>query len=277
VTPRRPPDLLAEALSYAAQGQRVIPVEPAGKRPLTRRGIKDAARDQRIIRSWWRRWPTANIGMRVGEGMLVVDVDPRHDGVRGLQRLQREHGPLPMTRTARTGGGGAHYWYRYDTARTIPSRCGLLSGLDLLADGGRYVIVPPSMHASGAQYRWVLDCEPRPAPEWLLDLLEREALRAVAAPGPRTGVTLASVAEALARCPRIRARFDRCGEGLRDASPSGVDLGLAAGLALVGLDSEAIQAAIVESRRRAGLPAKRESYLKATTAKALRLAAEPAR
>ena len=32
------------------------------------------------IKRWWSRWPNANIGALVGDGLVVVDIDPRNGG-----------------------------------------------------------------------------------------------------------------------------------------------------------------------------------------------------
>ena len=32
------------------------------------------------IKRWWSRWSNANIGALVGDGLVVVDIDPRNGG-----------------------------------------------------------------------------------------------------------------------------------------------------------------------------------------------------
>jgi hypothetical protein len=51
------------------------------------------------------------------------------------------------------------------------------AGIDIKGDGG-YVILPPSDHASGRQYCWLIGQEPgereiADAPDWLLEMIER--------------------------------------------------------------------------------------------------------
>ena len=97
--------LIEWALWYASHGLAVFPCY--GKVPITRRGFLDATADEPQIRSWWRQWPEANIGLPVPDGTVVLDVDPRNGGSDTLHALQQLHGTLPDTLTSLTGGGWA--------------------------------------------------------------------------------------------------------------------------------------------------------------------------
>lgn len=162
----------AAAVIYAARGWAVFPCHapapgPGGcscgeatcaspaKHPRVRGGLHAASTDERDVARWWRRWPDANVAIRTGaeSGLVVLDVDPRHDGHRTLDRLLSEHGPLPEARTVATGGGGFHVYFahpggavRNDAGRRVGP------GLDVRGDGG-YVIACPSVHASGDRYQ----------------------------------------------------------------------------------------------------------------------------
>ncbi len=124
-----------------------------GKHPRTRHGLHQATTDARTIRGWWRQWPDANVGVRTGAapagaGVIVVDIDPAHGGEESLARLEREHGALPATLEAATGGGGRHLWFAHPGI-TVPNSAGRVgAGIDVRGDGG-YVLVSPSRHASG--------------------------------------------------------------------------------------------------------------------------------
>jgi bifunctional DNA primase/polymerase-like protein len=130
-----PPALVARAaLAYSRRGLTVFPCEPGGKKPLTYNGFYDATTDPRRIRTWWRRWPDANIGIPTGErsGLLVLDVDLDAGGSESLARLEQVNGPLPKTAKARTGGGGVHVFFRYPTGETVRNSAGRLGpGLDV--------------------------------------------------------------------------------------------------------------------------------------------------
>src|SRR5689334_1889561 len=75
------------ALAYAGDGLHVFPLMPGLKKPVISKddgghGFYDATTDMQLIEDWWRRYPGANIGIRTGapSGLLIIDVDPRHDG-----------------------------------------------------------------------------------------------------------------------------------------------------------------------------------------------------
>src|ERR1700722_16661405 len=122
--------MLELVLRYAARGRRVLPVWwllpdgtcacgglpkcRAGKHPigaLAPRGVRSATTDPGIIERWY---PEANVGMAMGDGVIAIDVDPRHRGDRTWTRLQAEHGELPRTPHARTGGGGDHFFVQVE-------------------------------------------------------------------------------------------------------------------------------------------------------------------
>ena len=64
--------------------------------------------------SWWGMWAHANIGIVAGaSGVVVLDVDPRHDGVETLKKLTDEHGVIPHGPRVRTGSGGWHFYFRH--------------------------------------------------------------------------------------------------------------------------------------------------------------------
>lgn len=58
------------ALAYAARGWHVFPCGPRAKTPLTGRGWQDATADPGIIRTWWSRWPSANVAIACGPSGL---------------------------------------------------------------------------------------------------------------------------------------------------------------------------------------------------------------
>ena len=155
-----------------------------GKHPRTRNGLKDGTVDERDVALTWRKWPSANVGVVTGGTLVVLDVDPGHGGESTLAELEKEHGALPSTMQARTGGGGRHLYF--STAEPIPcsvgtKTAGLGVGLDVRGEGG-YVVAPPSRHASGGSYSWLEDSadEPVEIPEWLAKMARKPQLEAAA-------------------------------------------------------------------------------------------------
>jgi hypothetical protein len=164
------------ALDYAIYDD--LPVFPcrSDKSPYTSNGFKDATRDEATIRHLWRKWPDAQIGIPTGEasGWLVLDIDQRHGGDASLSELIEAHGELPQTLEARTGGGGYHIIFQYPKGSNIRNSAGKLGeGIDVRAEGG-YIIVAPSLHASGRRYEWQNNYQPAPVPEFLFKLLTEE-------------------------------------------------------------------------------------------------------
>jgi len=145
----------------------------AGKHPHTRHGLHQATTDADTIRRWWSQWPDANIGVRTGAapagaGVVVIDIDPAHGGDESLTALQLQHGQLPLTLQAATGGGGRHLWFAHP-GMPVPNSAGRVgAGIDVRSDGG-YVLVSPSRHASGGRYRWI-EAPIAAMPTWLLEL-----------------------------------------------------------------------------------------------------------
>jgi hypothetical protein len=152
---------LKTALNFAQRGIPTFPLK--GKEPLTRHGFKDATTDPRRVYLWGNRYPGANIGIPTGSisGIVVVDLDEE------TPEAMEIWNSLPETVEAQTGRG-LHRYYSIPKGARVRSRK-LAPGLDLKADRG-YVVVPPSVHPSGVQYKWV-SCQTdiSPLPEELIE------------------------------------------------------------------------------------------------------------
>lgn len=176
--------LLEAALGHARRGFAVVPLygmrggacscghdscRTPGKHPLIEDWVNVASLDDAVIRGWWTKWPDANVGLVPPPGIAILDVDPRNGGLESLAELEQGHGALPVTPTVETGGGGRHFYFAVPVSG-IRTRRGFKPGLELLV-GNVYVLAPPSIHASGREYRWVTRPEtpPAPIPEWLLE------------------------------------------------------------------------------------------------------------
>lgn len=168
---------LTAALAYARLGWPVLPVagmvggtcgcrargrctHPA-KHPLIKDGTASATVDAQQLHEWWTYWPWAGIGIVTGarSRLVVVDIDPRHDGNKTLGDLASRNELSTVTLTAHTGSGGIHLCYRLPDRRKAGNTSGRLPGLgdtpgvDVRGDGG-YIVAAPSNHHSGNRYQW---------------------------------------------------------------------------------------------------------------------------
>ena len=100
---------LDAALEYLAFGWAVIPAAERSKRPIVKwRGLQETAPTEENVRTWFDRWPNANLSVVTGaiSGIVVLDVDIEHDGAKSLSALENRHGLLPKTVESITGSGG---------------------------------------------------------------------------------------------------------------------------------------------------------------------------
>ena len=138
---------LKNALKLAERGFPVFPIK--GKAPLTPHGFRDASTDAARVTALFNAAPNATgIGIRTGgvSGLAVVDRDGDSD------QASQIWDSLPPTVEVATSRG-RHCYYSVPKGSKVRSRK-LAEDVDLKADGG-YVAAPPSLHPSGARYRWV--------------------------------------------------------------------------------------------------------------------------
>ena len=159
------------ALDYALHGWEVFPL--SGKVPAIAggRGVLDATTAVGLVIAWWTGpYRDCNIGGRVPQNAMVVDVDPRHNGAASLAHLEATHGPLPSTLTTWSGrgDGGRHLFYRKPRFRLSAARLG--QGVDIKTSTG-YTVLAPSVHpATGMPYTRA-DAPIAQPPDWLQGLL----------------------------------------------------------------------------------------------------------
>lgn len=110
-----------------------------------------------------------NVGILTGSPsrIAIIDIDPRNGGNETLAELEKEHGPLPRTRTVKSGSDGRHYYFQLPEGMSLPS-CKFGDGVDFLADG-RMVIAPGSTSATGT-YEIYSNVDLHPILEWAIDL-----------------------------------------------------------------------------------------------------------
>jgi hypothetical protein len=181
---------------------RVVPCR--GKNPgayLGREWQRQASRDESQLRSWWSRWPEANIGIVAGQDLLPVDVD--HPGE--FARFQRKHGAAPPTPRCYTNGEPGVLRERLFFQHPGIGLCDELCPGVQLRDGERVSIVPPSVNPmTAAAYEW------------------RDALDEVSiAPLPHAWLSLVGKRTAAQRPLRPIAEWRRLVDGVSNGSLTG--------------------------------------------------------
>lgn len=173
---------LSAALGYASRGWPVFAYHWQGewrKCPLIERGLLAATRDEAVIRSWWRRWPNALIGVPTGtaNGFIVLDVDVKRRDANGLDTLaDLAFAALPDTPLPHTASGGLHLYFDLPKHREISNTIGdrgrgIGRGLDWRGMGG-YVVVPSPNDGYHWDPHWNLDTAAlAPVPAALLPLV----------------------------------------------------------------------------------------------------------
>lgn len=153
----------AAPLYRAAGWMQVIPLPEGRKTPppsgFTGRSRKPVTDEQ--VRFWSQSDPTANTGIVIPEGVLVLDIDAEQghqvkaDGAKGISELSQELGALPATWSSTSHGidsPARHLFYKVPEG--LAWKGGAIEGVDILQPGHRYSVVWPSIHPSGEMYCW---------------------------------------------------------------------------------------------------------------------------
>lgn len=165
---------MAAALKYRGMNLSVIPIGK-DKRPLVKWEEFQSRRPSLgDIKSWWKVYPSANVGIVTGKisGLAVVDCDSEDANKRFLLLAGNEF-KSPIAKTPR---GGNHYYCKHTNGQG--NNTGVLSKVDLRAEGG-YVVAPPSIGMAG-NYSWTI-----PIDQYKLPDLPPDYLKAIREAKPR--------------------------------------------------------------------------------------------
>lgn len=235
-------NMLMSALWWARKGIEVLPLhypmpdapggcscrQPGcgnvGKHPIARlvpKGLTQASVDEQQVRDWWVQEPYANIGIRTGGIVDLLDIDSDEGLASFAQAVARAGGMPTHFGIARSGrdGTGMHYYVAAGGQRALAGGKTAPAGIDVKGRGG-YAVVAPSMHASGRRYEWITNgfdqAELLGCVDWptFYTELEIRAPRAPASARPTTEIP-ADAADAYGRAVLHRAI------GLVQASTSG--------------------------------------------------------
>ena len=158
--------LLETALRYASYGWRVVPIKPGGKVPIAGKDWqKKATSDPEKIAAWWEATPNANVGIALGEDSGIIDFEG--DGPEAEKTFLAIFGHDPPVTCTYTSQRGKHRIFRY--RGDLPGqgknhfKVGDLEIRTGYGGKGAQSVFPPSVHAEGAQYTWIVsdeDCPP---------------------------------------------------------------------------------------------------------------------
>jgi hypothetical protein len=182
---------LAAALEYVRRGWKIFPATPwKTGYSIEKRGFDNGkpwgkTTDEAEVREYWRRLPRANIGlvMGVGSGIFDIECDTveghanlTKDGAASLRELEAKHGKLPLTLAFESPSGSVHRLFRHpgDGFHVEHSTSKLGIGIDVIGDGFMSV-VPPSIKPGKGRYEWINNLPVAEAPEWLLELVRKPA------------------------------------------------------------------------------------------------------
>lgn len=216
----------AASLYRAAGWEGVLPL-PAGRKenpPTGFTGTGGAWPTTSQINAWRIAHADGNVALRLPPDVVGIDVDVYHGGDVTLAELEERWGPLPPTwvTTSRDDGSGIRL-YRVPAGTRLRGTAG--PGIDVLQHHHRYAVVWPSVHPSGAQYRWEWDhedslasdpygyAEAPPAPTDLPDLPAAwlEGLAGRDADAKAAGVDLRAMLAGMAHgapCPAVTAAYE---------------------------------------------------------------------
>ncbi|MFI4973238.1 MAG: bifunctional DNA primase/polymerase [Caulobacterales bacterium] len=156
--------MLEGALNLAGRGFSVFRLAKGTKVPAFKGWQAEATTDADQIRRWWAE-ADYNIGVRTGNGLLVLDIDkngkPGPESLKSLALTQDDY----QTFVVRTASGGYHMYF--ETAEPFGNSPGDLGpGLDVRGAGG-YVVGPGSVLSNGSAggaYTITRDTPLRPLP-----------------------------------------------------------------------------------------------------------------
>ena len=166
---------LDAVLALAGRGLHIFPVQSRGKTPLLFQWPTASTCDAETIKGWVREYPHCNWGLVCGpkSGVFVLDVDGE-EGVAAIRHLCALHGEEWLHTLTVLTARGRHLYFQYPPVAVIRNSASkLASGLDIRGDGG-YVLLPPSIHPTGAAYVWGDGGESgivAQPPSWLLEML----------------------------------------------------------------------------------------------------------
>lgn len=144
--------LLKAALKYLEMGYSVIPCRQDKKPYIKWEFYQKRLPTESEVKSWWAKWPDANVGLVTGKvsGLCVFDQDD-DAAIAYFESLMPDGLLVP---TATTPRGGRHCIFKCPD--TAPTNKAMINGykLDFRGEGG-YILAPPSRNGNGKGYAFL--------------------------------------------------------------------------------------------------------------------------
>jgi putative DNA primase/helicase len=125
-----------------------------GKRPLHKHWNNKEYASERIYQYAADGY---NLGWRLGKNDLVIDVDPRNNGLEGLEALKEDFDIDDLADifpTVETGGKGFHYYARIPSKLQLKTIVDSYPGIEFKTKGGQVVIVGSIHPKTKNKYRF---------------------------------------------------------------------------------------------------------------------------
>lgn len=157
------------------QGKNGVRIKPLGKAPIHPNWTKREYDSAETVREHGGK---RNIGWRIPTGVVVVDVDKRHGGLRGLKKLRDKLGlDLKKYPRVKTGADGLHIFMRVPEGFAMVGSLPDFEGVEYKGIGFQ-VVAAGSVHPdTGKHYCWAEGypalADAPLAPQALLDLIEK--------------------------------------------------------------------------------------------------------
>ncbi len=146
------PTMLSYALEYRKLGWSIFPIQFKGKKPIV-----EWLKFQHIlptddeIRTWWGKYPNANIGLATGKVSGVVAFD--FDNDLALEKFKTLVCDIIDYTIISKTPRGYHCIFKYNDDFPITNKIGVEEHVDIRGDGG-YIVLPPSINKDNIKYKW---------------------------------------------------------------------------------------------------------------------------
>lgn len=162
--------MLDQALNYAQEHFKIFPLKVNSKsEQILKSWKKEATDDLHQVQTWWREYPNANIGVKTGNGFIVIVVANNKER-NGKEIMESYIEKFPKTRIVRTPNDDWHFYYYVD--RDIPCYIDLYEGIDIQGEGG--YVVGAGSQIDGRKYFVSLDAPIAKANDAVYDFINRK-------------------------------------------------------------------------------------------------------